>query len=1130
MRAGPPAISLSGNPPAASNLPAAVLQTLSPTDPGYPLPSSIQTTLEGSLHVSLEAVRVHTGPRAAAAAESLGARAFTYGTHIYFSSREQPTDLALTAHEVTHVVQQQGRPVLQLCCNDRQGSDTFEHEADRVSTTVQRGGVATVTERTASPQVQRQPNIFQRGARWVGERASAVLEWAEDRAWGLIERIAPELVPIIRRGPQGIVDWLKERFSTALETVVNALAAPVRGITGVVATVSGHLGRLIAWIQDAYAKVARRDCSPLAEAAAKIEQVFNEIASPVFDRIKALAGGVTGFFNGIWNKFGAPAWDFLRQAGGAAWQRIQEFAGWVWDKAAPVRRLAARAWTWVKNQLGIGEGAEGQNGLLQWIERKASLAWDWVKQRIEPIKRPLMIAGGVLLLMSPAGPFIAIGAGVAGLIMGIRYLRQMRTPGFIVQMRQALHGHIIPGIMSAVNTVTGALSRAVSFITGKLDQLTGGLLSLAGAVGASILRFAVGVVNWIAAQFRALAAWAHDKLMALVTGVVKTFMIVRAFLQPVLDVLGRIISIVANPLGIVGLLAGLAWKLIPYCFKGPLINFILRIVIAVVRRIPSNPLLGVLYPFVKAGLLGFLERALAFDIERKVQIADRFARLATGGGLSFVLGYLGGLVLGLWDGISGPFVLLWDIVELIGGIFSWLGRALAAITDPAVNIGRRLLEGIRGAWESIKSNIVPAVQAFLSGPTDPMRIINFIRDILNSIVQAAGEAGGRVFDALIGFLGLGDRELGLALGRFAGNILFEVLLTILTAGGYGAKPVIQRLARWVTSVVGRVAEFAAEVGRNFPRIMSAVESVGAFARSNPAMQRIVGAVKGLLSRLMGFLRSMYGIGGTAERGVGAAERAAGAAERRAAAAERAAGTAERAAGTAERGAGAAERAAGTAERRAAGTAEREAASAERGAATTEREAGAAERSAREAAERPLALAEARALEASMELAHVPIGGIVIALNGLKRQFSWIREFTAEREATGHIIYMIASRTRVAFVSTQTWDTGANAARLRREMAAPPYNTRFRPGDEAHHIVPSTHLRAEEARDILDRFHIDINSADNGVALAHDLHHGHGLHSVGIDEVVSQLRAARSREDARAILRRLAGKMRRGELL
>ncbi len=68
------------------------------------------------------------------------------------------------------------------------------------------------------------------------------------------------------------------------------------------------------------------------------------------------------------------------------------------------------------------------------------------------------------------------------------------------------------------------------------------------------------------------------------------------------------------------------------------------------------------------------------------------------------------------------------------------------------------------------------------------------------------------------------------------------------------------------------------------------------------------------------------------------------------------------------------------------------------------------------------------------------------------------------------------------------------------------------GINAHHIVESTGSRAQPARDILDHFQIDINSAANGVPLRptgpRPAHHGQGLHShAGIDAVTDRLRNA-----------------------
>jgi uncharacterized protein DUF4157 len=81
---------------------------------GSPLPSSLRSNLEVRFGYDFAGVRVHTDPKAAGAASSLGARAFTVGEHVFFGAGEyQPTSrqgLHLIAHELTHVVQQGADP------------------------------------------------------------------------------------------------------------------------------------------------------------------------------------------------------------------------------------------------------------------------------------------------------------------------------------------------------------------------------------------------------------------------------------------------------------------------------------------------------------------------------------------------------------------------------------------------------------------------------------------------------------------------------------------------------------------------------------------------------------------------------------------------------------------------------------------------------------------------------------------------------------------------------------------------------------------------------------------------------------------------------------------------------------
>jgi len=76
---------------------------------GAPLPAELRASLEARASRDLAAVQVHTGDGAAEAAASLGARAYTLGTHIVFGRGAYAPDTSagrrLIVHEVGHVLQ-----------------------------------------------------------------------------------------------------------------------------------------------------------------------------------------------------------------------------------------------------------------------------------------------------------------------------------------------------------------------------------------------------------------------------------------------------------------------------------------------------------------------------------------------------------------------------------------------------------------------------------------------------------------------------------------------------------------------------------------------------------------------------------------------------------------------------------------------------------------------------------------------------------------------------------------------------------------------------------------------------------------------------------------------------------------
>ena len=75
---------------------------------GQPLPEPVRTYMEPRFGHDFSQVRVHTGSDAMQMNRDVGAKAFTHGTDIYFGAGYSPANLELTAHELTHVVQQTG--------------------------------------------------------------------------------------------------------------------------------------------------------------------------------------------------------------------------------------------------------------------------------------------------------------------------------------------------------------------------------------------------------------------------------------------------------------------------------------------------------------------------------------------------------------------------------------------------------------------------------------------------------------------------------------------------------------------------------------------------------------------------------------------------------------------------------------------------------------------------------------------------------------------------------------------------------------------------------------------------------------------------------------------------------------
>ncbi|HLO87001.1 MAG TPA: DUF4157 domain-containing protein, partial [Nostocaceae cyanobacterium] len=88
---------------------------------GSLLSEQIRAYMEPRFGADFSSVRVHTGEQAVQMNRELGAQAFTHGSNIYYGAGKSPGVNELTAHELTHVVQQMDN--LQRKCTNCEKED-----------------------------------------------------------------------------------------------------------------------------------------------------------------------------------------------------------------------------------------------------------------------------------------------------------------------------------------------------------------------------------------------------------------------------------------------------------------------------------------------------------------------------------------------------------------------------------------------------------------------------------------------------------------------------------------------------------------------------------------------------------------------------------------------------------------------------------------------------------------------------------------------------------------------------------------------------------------------------------------------------------------------------------------------
>jgi hypothetical protein len=854
--------------------------------PGTPLPPLLAARFSSSFGRDFSDVRLHSStPKAS----ELGAHAFTVGNHVGFAPGlfrpGTPGGDRLIAHELTHVVQQSGGKGQVQAAGA--GHDHYEREADRTAETVTSGGrVDNVTPVGGQP-VQRENAV----TRFLGSVAAAGADFAADQFWNLVREFFPSLEPYLRN-PARLWSDIVAAIGRGLGELAGSILGPLRGLDPIGALRSAF-GPLVRGVQSL---IVDQDSRPFFTAVGDMIGKLRSFSAPVLRLATGLFDRIKGLLQRAMSSIAKPVWDLFRRVGGVAYDVISGIGEQLAGLVRRVRAWGERAWNWLKGVLGFGGDGGSSRGIWDWIKEKAAAAWEAAKATVAPWIEPLKRVAAVLLTLSPFGPLIVAFQYGPRIIRALTQLWQnLRVTERVAQARQALAA-ILPQIVAFMRQAGQVLVGVAAAVAGVLDRVVTAVDSLTSAFVRGSLAVLATALRWVTDKLRLGVAWFQGELASGFTQTRAFLAAVGHFAELVLGVVVKLVMIAANPLMLPVMLASELWQRLPDDFKRPILNWLLNLMITVLRRLPNNPVLGPLAAIFKHVLIGFLERVRdGGDGDEKIRISDRIARLLQGS-VAFVGGLLAGVATGVWEGLIMPFELVYHLFTAIPAIVNFI----ETLPDRIAGVLRGIGAQIQSAANWVVTNIWGTLRGFFSTPGGGF--LSTLSSIWDAITSGAESVGGSVAGALIGFIMLDDYPLGSKLGWVAGTVLFDAVLGFLTGG----VAVLLQSASVPLQILGRLLRVVVRAQEIMNQVFGAIlHAVGPIFRGLGRMLQRFPAMAALERRIMSILESL---GALTERATVAGEefagRFAGTEARVAAQTEREAAAAARAAEAARRGGGA----------------------------------------------------------------------------------------------------------------------------------------------------------------------------------------------------------------------------------
>ncbi|QDG52270.1 hypothetical protein FIV42_16450 [Persicimonas caeni] len=846
---------------------------------------------------------------------------------------------------------------------------------------------------------------------WLGGLAQQGVDYlAETIVPGLvpfmktIAEASPLNNPLVEAMCDGVADWVKARTEQwegvdGIKPFFERMAKSAKAMTAAIDAMVEQSGKA------------------LGEAFRPYVEFLVEYINPWLDKMTEQVEKDQEESRRWWNDVASNVGDFIQ----GVWDSLKALAKPLWDLIGPAVK---KVWGWIKDLFDLA--VEGVTGLWNWLVEQAVALWKTVDEMlglsawIEKIQE----LGRILYPFTPLGMIQTLYDE-----FGV-YWEQLKSwwsdLDFAAILKDSLDyitEEVLPQVLEMLRGVAGVLGSVLSTVSGALKGVIETIEGFMGKLGIEGCFRAIAIIfEWMAEQCRKVASWSDEFFEELVAAALDMIRAVAALLEPILSFLVKLLVVVSNPLLAPVVLTAAIWLLLPDDLKPPVIGFIARLCILAITSMPEGLLMaGPIQLFIKYAMLGFFEeikrRADAAgksgeagkEAEELITMSNRAAHLLTGGGIAFIGGFLVGVLVGIVEGILDPIILIFEIIRIAVKAVAWLAKMFGSMLSPngspgasgaAAAAGASGFAGMQGATADSQAQQWPpqpsaATRAAVmqaaaenqstggdaqkleetlrdADPPNPLERIMALLDSATAKIKGLAKSGGeKMLEGLFGLLSMSDWDLGYNFGKLVGMILLEVILIIVSMGGWGAVTAAKPFIKLAAKLLNKVDDVVLVIQKAFKPakglLMRGLDGAADFLSNIPGLGPIFARVQRAFKAMLRYGDEVPDAPPVGRGGAPAAAR------------KPDVPSASKAPDAPSSG-----------------------------------QKSKRPRRRPDAAEKQKALLEARAIEASFDAADRPVEQALAALQLLRKPYPWIKDFRAEAEAGDgrYSIWMIASKTRV----------------------------------------------------------------------------------------------------------------------